>query len=198
VVDRPARAAASFGFSRQSCYTAAAALHAGGLAALVPAKPGLRGAHKLTAEVVDHLEQLRPADPGLRPAALARAVADRFGVSVHPRSVKRALARREAPASGPGGPTVAGSSHDVDSPTRRAAEDPDLSPPSVTVWKSIRFPDKLRRAALTALSRRLARRRIAGGCALVAAAAWRSTFDDNTAASGGAIAASPLVDSRGW
>jgi transposase len=91
-----ARAAAAFGFSRQSYYTAAAALHAGGLAALVPAKPGPRGAHKLTAEVVDHLEQLRRADPGLRPAALARAVADQFGVSVHPRSVERALARREA------------------------------------------------------------------------------------------------------
>jgi transposase len=91
-----ARAAAAFGFSRQSYYTAAAALRAGGLAALVPAKPGPRGAHKLTAEVVDHLEQLRRADPGLRPAALARAVADRFGVSVHPRSVERALARREA------------------------------------------------------------------------------------------------------
>ena len=34
-----ARAAAAFGFSRQSYYTAAAALRAGGLAALVPAKP---------------------------------------------------------------------------------------------------------------------------------------------------------------
>jgi transposase len=91
-----ARAAAAFGFSRQSYYTAAAALRAGGLASLAPAKPGPRGAHKLTAEVIDHLERLRRADPGLRPAALARAVADQFGVSVHPRSVERALARREA------------------------------------------------------------------------------------------------------
>jgi transposase len=94
-----ARAAAGFGFSRQSYYTAAAALRTSGLAGLVPTKPGPRGAHKLTAEVVDHLEELRRADPGVRPAALAEAVADRFGVRVHPRSVERALARREADRS---------------------------------------------------------------------------------------------------
>lgn len=89
-------AAGAFGMSRQSWYSAAAALAEGGLAGLVPAKPGPRGAHKLTAEVLDHLEWLRSADPGLGSAALAAAVEERFGVSVHPRSVERALARREA------------------------------------------------------------------------------------------------------
>jgi transposase len=89
-------AAGAFGFSRQSYYTAAAALADGGLQALVPAKPGPRGAHKLTGEVLDYLEGLRAADPGLRPPALAEAVTERFGIRVHPRSVERALARREA------------------------------------------------------------------------------------------------------
>jgi hypothetical protein len=65
---------------------------------LVPGKPGPRGAHKLTDEVLDHVAELRVADPGMRPVALAAAVAERFGVSVHPRSVERALARREADA----------------------------------------------------------------------------------------------------
>ena len=91
-------AADTFGFSRQSYYTAAQALADEGLAGLVPAKPGPRGAHKLTGEVLDHLVELRAADPGLRPADLAAAVAERFGVRVHPRSVERALARREADA----------------------------------------------------------------------------------------------------
>lgn len=90
--------AGAFGFSRQSYYSAAAALADGGLAGLIPAKPGPRGAHKLTGEVLDHLAGLRDADPGLRPAELAAAVAERFGVRVHPRSVERALARREADA----------------------------------------------------------------------------------------------------
>jgi transposase len=91
-------AADAFGFSRQSYYTAAAALADGGLAGLVPGKPGPRGAHKLTGEVLDHLVELRAADPGVRAAELAAAVDQRFGVRVHPRSVERALARREADA----------------------------------------------------------------------------------------------------
>jgi len=92
-------AARSFGFSRQSYYTAAAALAVGGLPALVPAKPGPRRAHKLSQRVLDHLESLRSADPTLRSGQLAQAVADRFGIRVHPRSVERALARRESARS---------------------------------------------------------------------------------------------------
>ena len=96
-------AASSFGFSRQSYYTASQALAEGGLAALVPAKPGPRGAHKLTDEVLDHLEALRAEQPGLRTADLVRAAADRFEMTVHPRSVERALARREATRSSKSG-----------------------------------------------------------------------------------------------
>lgn len=94
-------AAGAFGFSRQSYYTAAAALADGGLQGLMPAKPGPRGAHKLTEQVVDHLQRLRAADPALGAAALAEAVAKRFGVRVHPRSIQRALARREAATRSP-------------------------------------------------------------------------------------------------
>ena len=93
-------AADAFGFSRQSYYTAAQALADEGLAGLVPAKPGPRGAHKLTDEVLDHLQGLRDADPGLGAAELAAAVGERFGVTVHRRSVERALARREAAKRG--------------------------------------------------------------------------------------------------
>jgi hypothetical protein len=57
-------------------------------------RPGPKGGHKLTGQVVDLLEDLLEADPGLRPADLAVAVRERFGVSVHPRSVERALQRR--------------------------------------------------------------------------------------------------------
>ena len=92
-------AAGAVGMSRQSFYSAAAALAADGLAGLLPAKPGPRGAHKLTDEVLDHLDQLRAEDPGLSSAGLARAVGERFGISVHPRSVERAFARREVAAN---------------------------------------------------------------------------------------------------
>jgi transposase len=97
VEDMPvARAAAVFGFSRQSLYTARAVLAEQGLAGLVPGKPGPKQGHKLTETVVDHLEELVAADPTARPGDLAAAVTERFGVSVHPRSVQRALARRRA------------------------------------------------------------------------------------------------------
>jgi len=92
-------AAQAFGLSRQSYYTAAAALAEEGLAGLLPAKPGPRGAHKLTDEVLDHLEALRLADPDLSSADLASVVEERFDVSAHPRSIERSFARREAARS---------------------------------------------------------------------------------------------------
>ena len=94
-------AVGAFGFSRQSYYSAARALADEGLRGLVPAKAGPRGAHKLTDEVLDHLEELRRADPAVGTAELAAAVAERFGVTVHRRSIERALARREAAKRGP-------------------------------------------------------------------------------------------------
>ena len=97
---QPVTAAAAFGFSRPSYYRAAAAVDAGGLAGLVPARPGPRRAHKLTAEVVAFARQARDADPSLRSADLADAIADRFGITVHPRSVERALARAAPKSAG--------------------------------------------------------------------------------------------------
>jgi transposase len=91
--------AAAFGFSRPSFYQAAAAVDAHGLAGLVPARPGPRRAHKLTGPIVAFAREAREADPGLRAADLAALIAERFGVSVHPRSVERALARVKDPKS---------------------------------------------------------------------------------------------------
>ncbi|KAF5990618.1 helix-turn-helix domain-containing protein [Streptomyces sp. WAC00263] len=92
-----ARAAPAFGFCRQSFYAIAAALDAGGPSALVPGKPGPKGPSKLTGPVMEHVEALLAADPELKAPALAAAVAEAFGLVVHPRSVERALIRtREA------------------------------------------------------------------------------------------------------
>ena len=93
-------AAAAFGFSRPSFYEAAAAVDREGLGGLVPAKPGPRGPHKLTDEVIVYAQQLREQDPGLGSAQLAAAIAAKFAIRVHPRSVERALARAESPKSG--------------------------------------------------------------------------------------------------
>ena len=86
-------AAAAFGYSRPSCYEAAAALAGSGLQGLVPARPGPRAGHKLTQEILTWAEHQLAADPALRPADLVTPVEEAFGVRVHPRSIERALAR---------------------------------------------------------------------------------------------------------
>ena len=98
--DAVSRTVADYGFSRPSFYEAAAALDAGGLAALVPARPGPRRAHKMSEEVVAFAQQRLEADPDLRPVDLVEAIEGRFGLRVHPRSVERALARSRQPKSG--------------------------------------------------------------------------------------------------
>jgi transposase len=92
---RVSHAARLFGFSRPTVYQALSAFERGGLAALRPRRPGPRRAHKLSEEVVDFLESALADTPQLGVGELTLAVHERFGLSVHPRSVKRALLRRE-------------------------------------------------------------------------------------------------------
>lgn len=89
------RAAATFGFSRPSFYEAQAVFERAGLPGLVPQRPGPRRAHKLSETVVDFLESSLADDPSLNSAGLARLVKERFDVTVHRRSVERALERRK-------------------------------------------------------------------------------------------------------
>jgi transposase len=87
--------AASFGFTRPSFYQAQARLKRGGLPALVPQKPGPRRRHKLSADVMIFIQELRSEDPSLSPSDLAHRILARFGLKVHMRSVERALAHQE-------------------------------------------------------------------------------------------------------
>jgi transposase len=89
------QAASGFGLSRPSYYQAQAAYEAGGLPALLPRKPGPRRAHKLSDEVVAAIQEAMAEQPELSPQDLVALVRERFGVSVHRRSVERALARQE-------------------------------------------------------------------------------------------------------
>jgi transposase len=86
--------AAAFGFSRPAFYQAQATFEKEGLPGLVPRKPGPRRAHKLSVAVMDFVDQQRAKDRTLRAPALAAMIQKRFGLSAHPRSIERALARR--------------------------------------------------------------------------------------------------------
>jgi transposase len=89
------QSAAGFGLSRPSYYQAQAAYEAGGLPALLPKKPGPRRAHKLSEEVVTALREALADQPELGPPELVELAEERFGISVHRRSIERALARHE-------------------------------------------------------------------------------------------------------
>ena len=87
-------AARRFGFSRQAFYQARAIFQKHGLPVLVPSRPGPTRVHKLSRDVMAVVRERLAADDSLRSADLAASIAERFGLSVHPRSVERALARR--------------------------------------------------------------------------------------------------------
>jgi transposase len=96
VDDKPIRRVAQdFGFSRLSVYQARAAFERAGLAGLLPAKRGPRGAHKLNQEIMAFVEDLLQQDRSLGAVELARRIRARFALIVHPRSIERALQRRE-------------------------------------------------------------------------------------------------------
>lgn len=89
------QASQAFGFSRVAFYQAKAAFEKAGLAGLIPKRRGPRHAHKLSDAVLGFIDQQRSTDNTLRAEALAARIRKRFRLSVHPRSIERALQRRQ-------------------------------------------------------------------------------------------------------
>jgi transposase len=87
-------AAATFGFSRPSFYQARSLFQQGGLAGLIPKRPGPQHAHKLSDEVLDYLQQQQALNELLRAPQFCQLVLEKFDLSVHPRSIERAFQRR--------------------------------------------------------------------------------------------------------
>jgi len=88
-------AADVFGISRVAFYETQKRFQSRGLAGLLPGRRGPKQAHKFTPEVVKFLEEVLAEEPSLRPLSLVQRIKQHFGVSVHPRSVERALISHE-------------------------------------------------------------------------------------------------------
>lgn len=86
--------AAAFGFSRVRLAQLRQRFEAEGLTGLLPQGKGPRRAHKLTDAVLVFILETLKAEPEMRTADLPQRVAGQFGLSVHRRSIERALARR--------------------------------------------------------------------------------------------------------
>jgi transposase len=87
--------AATFGVSRPTFYKAQDTIAAAGLAGLLPRPRGPKGGHKISAEVVAFVVNLKAATPELTTPQCLAAVETRFGIKVHRRSLERALARKK-------------------------------------------------------------------------------------------------------
>ena len=85
----------SFGVTRPTFYKAQSALLAGGLAGLLPGRRGPKAGHKVSAEVIAFVTDLRAEKPEVTTSQCIDAIAARFGVKVHRRSLERALARKK-------------------------------------------------------------------------------------------------------
>ncbi len=89
------RTAATFGLSRPSFYKAQESFAREGLCGLVPKKRGPKGRHKLTSKVMKFVHKVREQDESLDARAIAELIKEKFQLTVHPRSVERALKRQE-------------------------------------------------------------------------------------------------------
>ena len=89
------KAAATFGVTRPTFYKAQNALQAVGLAGLLPSRRGPKGGHKVSAEVITFVADLKATNPALTTSQCVDAIEARFGVKVHRRSLERALARKK-------------------------------------------------------------------------------------------------------
>jgi transposase len=87
--------AAAFGVSRPTFYKAQKAFAAGGLAGLLPRQRGPKGGHKISAEIVAFVVDLKAESPTLSMPQCVGALETRLGVKVHRRSLERALARKK-------------------------------------------------------------------------------------------------------
>ena len=88
-------AAAAFGVSRPTFYQAQAAFDRSGLAGLLPSARGPKGGHKVTAEVLEYVKNLRAEDPSVTTVQCVQAVQRRFGITLHRRSLERALSKKK-------------------------------------------------------------------------------------------------------
>jgi len=88
-------AANVFGFSRVAFYQILKRFLEDGVIGLLPKLRGPKGAHKLSEDLMAFVETSLAENPALRSRDLAQILRSRYDVSVHPRSIERALVRHQ-------------------------------------------------------------------------------------------------------
>jgi transposase len=83
--------ARQFGFSRIAYYQALRAYQSEGMPGLLPKKRGPKHRHKCSVAVMQLISELRQANPACSSAQLATHIRKRLGITIHRRSIERAI-----------------------------------------------------------------------------------------------------------
>lgn len=87
------QAAKTYGFSRPAFYEVQQELKKNGLPGLIPKRRGPKSPHKLSDEVMSFIDNALSKDKSLKAPTLATMIADHFILTIHPRSIEKALAK---------------------------------------------------------------------------------------------------------
>lgn len=87
--------AALFGVSRPTFYETESAFIAEGLVGLLPQQRGPKGAHKIDTQVMIFIETCIGENQQIKAKKLAELIQAQFNISVHPRSIERAIIRKK-------------------------------------------------------------------------------------------------------
>jgi len=90
-----AAAASLFSLSRPTFYLAETSFAREGIAGLLPQPRGPKSPHKLTPEVMTVIDEQHRGTGPIQARALAQLVHEKLGLTVHPRSIERAIARKK-------------------------------------------------------------------------------------------------------
>jgi transposase len=86
-----------YGVSRPTYYQTKAYFDKAGLAGLVPQKRGPHGPHKLQGEALAFIQQQLVTGQPVRARELAKLVRQKFHLTIHPRTIERAVAGKKTP-----------------------------------------------------------------------------------------------------
>ena len=84
-----------FGISRPTFYETESAFSKNGFAGLLPQKRGPRKAHKINADVMMFIEKHMSENQKIKAKELVKLIRSNFNVSVHQRSIERAISRKK-------------------------------------------------------------------------------------------------------
>lgn len=87
--------AALFGVSRPTFYETESAFITKGLVGLLPQQRGPKGGHKIDPQVMTFIETCISENQQIKAKKLAELIQNQFNISVHPRSIERAIIRKK-------------------------------------------------------------------------------------------------------